>query len=72
MGRPGVRELVGRAMVDEEFLAALFRDPEPILAGYDLSAEERAAVLKAVSGAGKGARDRARAFQAVMMKRWAT
>jgi hypothetical protein len=72
MGRPGIRELVGRAMVDEAFLASLFRDPESVLAAYDLSAEERAAVLKAVSGTAKGAGDRARAFQAVMMKRWAT
>jgi hypothetical protein len=72
MERPDIRDLVGRAMVDEEFVAALFADPVAVLAGYDLSSEEREAVLKAVSGASPSAHDRARAFQAVMMKRWAT
>jgi len=73
MGRPGIRELVGRAMLDKEFLAELVRDPAAVLAGYDLEAEERAAVMKAVSRSGKASDvERTRALQTIMMKRWAT
>lgn len=73
MERPGIRELVGRAMLDKEFLAELVRDPAAVLAGYDLEAEERAAVMKAVARTGKTSdAERARALQTIMMKRWAT
>lgn len=44
----GLRELVGRAMVDQEFLAELRRAPEPVLARYQLNADERATVLSAL------------------------
>ena len=73
MGRPGIRDLVGRAMIDREFLAELVRDPAVVLAEYELSAEERAAIMQAVGrkdSASEG--ERARALQIVMMKRWAT
>ena len=73
MGRPGIRELVGRAMLDKDFLAELVRDPSAVLAGYDLEVEERAAVMKAVAGTGKTSdAERTRALQTIMMKRWAT
>ncbi len=73
MGRPGIRELVGRAMIDKEFLAELVRDPDVVLARYELEAEERSAVMKAVARTGRTTEaERARALQAVMMKRWAT
>lgn len=73
MERPGIRELVGRAMLDKEFLAELVRDPSAVLAGYDLEAEEHAAVMKAVARTGKTSdAERARALQTIMMKRWAT
>jgi hypothetical protein len=73
MDRPGIRELVGRAMIDKAFLAALVRDPAPMLADYDLSAEERNAIMQAVRRTGTVSdRDRARALHNVMMKRWAT
>jgi hypothetical protein len=73
MDRPGIRELVGRAMIDKQFLADLVRDPATILAEYDLSGEELSAIMQAV-----GRKDtlpdweRARALHNVMMKRWAT
>ena len=71
--RPGIRELVGRAMIDKAFLADLVRDPVKMLADYDLSAEERAAIMQAVGRTGTASdRDRARALHNVMMKRWAT
>ena len=32
-----IRDLVGRVMIDREFLADLVRDPEGMLAGYELT-----------------------------------
>ena len=73
MDRPGIRDLVGRAMIDKDFLGELVRDPARVLADYELTAEERAAIMQAVGRTGTGSeRDRARALQVVMMKRWAT
>jgi len=73
MERPGIRDLVGRAMIDKEFLADLVRDPAAMLADYDLSAEERSAIMQAVGRTDTVPdRERARALQNVMMKRWAT
>jgi len=73
MERPGIRDLVGRAMIDKEFFADLVRDPAKILADYDLTAEEKNAIMQAAGRTGTVSdRDRARALQNVMMKRWAT
>ena len=73
MERPGIRELVGRAMIDKEFLADLVRDPATMLADYELSAEERTAIMQAAGRTGTVSdQDRARALHNVMMKRWAT
>ena len=73
MERLGIRDLVGRAMIDKKFLADLVRDPVAMLADYDLSVEERNAIMQAVGRTGNASDlDRARALQNVMMKRWAT
>jgi len=73
MARPGIRDLVGRAMIDRDFLADLVREPAVMLADFDLSSEERAAIMQAVrKTAGTTERERARALQVVLMKRWAT
>ena len=73
MGRLGIRDLVGRAMIDKGFIAELVRDPQTILADYELSAEERAAIMQAVGRTTSTSdRERERALQAVLMKRWAT
>jgi hypothetical protein len=73
MVRPGIRDLVGRAMIDKKFLADLVSDPHEVLADYELNAEERAAVMQAVGRTASASdRDRARALQIVLMKRWAT
>ncbi len=73
MARPGIRDLVGRAMIDRDFLADLVREPARVLAEFDLSAEERAAIMLAVGKTGNTTeRERARALQVVLMKRWAT
>lgn len=73
MARPGIRELVGRAMIDKQFLAELVRDPARVLADFDLAADERTAIMQAVGKTGSATeRERAHALQVVMMKRWAT
>jgi hypothetical protein len=73
MGRPGIRQLVGRAMIDKDFLTELVRDPDRVLVDYDLTGEERAAIMQAAGRTGKlSDRERARALQVVLMKRWAT
>jgi hypothetical protein len=73
MARPGIRDLVGRAMIDRDFLADLVREPALMLADFDLSSEERAAIMQAVGKTGGSTeRARARALQVVLMKRWAT
>ena len=73
MGRLGIRDLVGRAMIDKEFIVALVRDPRTVLAEYELSAEERAAIMQAVGReTSPSDHERARALQVVLMKRWAT
>src|SRR5439155_19577594 len=44
----GLRELVGRVMIDPEFLAELQRAPEPLLAQYELTDAERTTVRQAL------------------------
>ena len=66
-------ELIGRAMIDPDFLADLQRSPEPILAQYELSAEERATVLGAIARLAKTpSGQRAYAFQSALIRRVAT
>ena len=73
MGRPGIRELVGRAMIDKDFLAEMVENPAVVLARYDLEADERAAIMQAIARTGKQSEsERSRALQAALMKRWAT
>jgi hypothetical protein len=73
MERLGIRDLVGRAMIDKKFLTDLVRDPVTMLADYDLTADEKNAIMQAV-GRKENVSDqeRARDLQHVMMKRWAT
>jgi len=70
--RKGIRDLVGRAMIDRQFLTDLVRDPQVVLADFELSADERAAIMRAVRGESGSDHERARALQIVLMKRWAT
>ncbi len=69
----GLRELVGRVMIDPDFLRALVQDPQALLADYELSAEERTSVLQAIAKLMVTPQpQRARAFQTALVKRWAT
>jgi hypothetical protein len=45
----GLRELVGRAMIDPDFLVDLQRSPTTLLAQYELSDDERATILQALA-----------------------
>jgi hypothetical protein len=66
-------ELIGRAMIDPDFLAELQRSPETTLAQFELSADERATVLRALARLAQApAHQRAEAFQSALIRRVAT
>ena len=70
---PRLPELVGRLMIDPEFLAEIQRTPDSVLGQYELSDEERAAVRQALerlvdTPPGR----RAHALRTVLLKRVAT
>jgi hypothetical protein len=66
-------ELVGRAMIDPEFLADLQRSPDAVLADYELTDDERATVLTALARLGQGsASQRATALRSALIRRVAT
>ena len=44
----GLRDLVGRAMIDPEFMADLQRSPDTVLAQFQLNADENTAVRQAL------------------------
>jgi hypothetical protein len=45
MSQQVVEQVIGRAVTDPEFRNLLFSDPDQALAGYDLTEEERKAIL---------------------------
>lgn len=45
----GLRDLVGRAMIDPDFLLELQRSPAALLAQYELNEDERATILHALA-----------------------
>lgn len=69
----GLSDLVGRAMIDPDFLAELQRTPDAVLAQYQLSDEERRVVLSALGQLGATpAVQRGIAFRTVLLQRLAT
>jgi len=69
----GLRELVGRVMIDPEFLAELQRAPEPLLAEYELSDAERATVRQALTRLAKTpSSQRRHEFRSTLISRVAT
>lgn len=69
----GLRELVGRAMIDAEFLADLQRAPDAVLAEYALSDDERATIREALARLAKTpATQRGYAFRNALIRRVAT
>ncbi len=68
-----IQDLVGRVMIDREFLERLVRDPDGVLAAYELSVDERQAVVQALGRvAHVSEEERAHVLESVMLKRWAT
>jgi hypothetical protein len=45
MSKEAVQNLIGRAVMDEEFRKLLFSDPEKALEGYDLTPQEKKLLL---------------------------
>jgi hypothetical protein len=70
---PRLPELVGRLMIDPDFLAEIQRTPDSVLGQYELSDEERAAVRQALERLGDTPPSRrAHALRTVLLKRVAT
>lgn len=46
MTKASIEQIIGRMITDEAFRKAFFQDPAKALEGYDLSPEERTALLK--------------------------
>lgn len=69
----GLRELIGRAMIDPEFLADLQQRPDALLAQYELTEAERATVRTAIARLAKTpAGRRGHAFRDALIRRVAT
>ena len=69
----GLRDLVGRAMIDPEFMADLERSPDTVLAQFMLSAAETAAVRQALRHlAQTPVNKRARDFHTALIRRVST
>jgi hypothetical protein len=68
-----LRDLVGRIMIDPEFLAELQREPDPLLAQYELSDAERATIQQALARlAETPASERRHRFRSAFLSRVAT
>lgn len=50
MAGTDVERIIGRAVLDEQFRALLFANPDAALAGYDLSDQELELVLSLLKG----------------------
>jgi hypothetical protein len=69
---PRLHELIGRAMIDPDFLEDLRRAPELLLAEYELSDDERAAVRQALDRLDSAPTRRAHEFRNALLRRVAT
>jgi hypothetical protein len=69
----GLRDLVGRAMIDPDFLVELQSSPDTLLAQYELNEDERATILQALARLAKTpARQRRHEFQNALIRRVST
>jgi hypothetical protein len=70
---PRFSELIGRAMIDADFLAELQRAPEATLARYGLDDDERSTVLGALADlAATPAGHRSQALSTALIRRVST
>ena len=66
-------QLIGRAMIDPDFLADLQRSPETVLAQYELNDDARTTVLSALARLAKApVGERAQEFRSALIRRVAT
>lgn len=69
----GLRELVGRVMIDPDFLVELQRSPNALLAQYELSDDERATIFQALARLAKAPVGRRRhEFRNALLRRVST
>ena len=68
----GLHELIGRAMIDQDFLEELRRSPDAVLAQYELSEDERATVRRALDRLGSAPAHHAHEFRNALLRRVAT
>ena len=69
----GFRELIGRAMIDPDFLADLQRAPDAVLAQYELTDTERTTVYQALERLAKTpSNQRTHALRNALIRRVAT
>jgi hypothetical protein len=69
----GLRELIGRAMIDLDFLADLQRAPELVLSQFELTPNERSTVEQALTRlAQTPPNQRAHALRNALLRRVAT
>ena len=69
----GLRELIGRAMIDPEFVAELQRSPDVVLAQFQLTDDERTAVRQALLHLAQApSPERAGEFRSALIRRVAT
>ena len=69
----GLKDLIGRAMIDPDFLAELQRAPDALLAQYELNDDERAKIRQALARlASTPSHERRHAFRNALIRRVAT
>lgn len=69
----GLHDLVGRAMIDPDFMADLQRSPDTVLAQFQLNADECKAVRRALLHLAKTpAHNHARELHTALIRRVAT
>ena len=67
-----LHELIGRVMIDPDFLEELRRSPDAVLAEYDLTEDERAAVRQALARLGAAPARHVHEFRNALLRRVAT
>lgn len=67
-----LHELIGRVMIDPEFLDELRHSPDTVLSQYELTDDERAAVRQAVERLGSAPARQAYEFRNALLRRVAT
>jgi hypothetical protein len=67
-----LQELIGRVMIDPDFLVELQRAPDAVLAGYDLKDDERTAVRQALARLDSAPARAALEFRNALLRRVAT